>query len=435
MSLTVAGVRRALSAAREWSVLFQHQERASLHLTKGGAIETSIESVRKQADVTVYERVGTRMGDAHCTLFDERDAAARITEAKTIARLSMKEAWPLPGKQRYGRVATSDPQLATLSGRKREALLTRVWRALERAAKRERGVRISHAELVLAATRNRVCNSEGLDGQSKATSLFVELIMTARARGAEQEFHQAVTVGRLADLSPTRFVKECAAKARDVLAAQPLDHVWRGAVTLSGDALRDFWAPDLTLSPLVAHANAQAKYRGLSTFAEGKVLTTNPFTLTSDPFVPYNPSSGRFDTEGTASKRITLVKDGRVAGFFANQRYAHYLGVPPTGALGVISLSTGRERARTLLRDTIEIVSFSSFVPNSLSGDFSAEIRLGYLHRDGKRVPIKGAMFTGNLFRMLDGMRRSKEEVVVERYKGPAVIRFEEGCHLAGFSE
>jgi predicted Zn-dependent protease len=73
-----------------------------------------------------------------------------------------------------------------------------------------------------------------------------------------------------------------------------------------------------------------------------------------------------------------------------------------------------------------------SFVPNALSGDFSAEIRLGYLYKNGKRIPIRGAMFTGNLFAMLDTMRMDGE-LHLARYKGPAVVRFDAGCHVAGF--
>jgi predicted Zn-dependent protease len=85
----------------------------------------------------------------------------------------------------------------------------------------------------------------------------------------------------------------------------------------------------------------------------------------------------------------------------------------------------------------VEIVSFSSFVPNSLSGDFSAEIRLGYLYekKAGKlvKVPVRGAMFSGNVFKMLDAMRLSREQMTMERYKGPALVRFDAECHLAGF--
>lgn len=418
-----------------WSVLLQEQQRATLHLTRRGAIETSMEARRTQAEVTLYKRSGTHLGNASFTLFtdDEDVLRDKAEDALLLCREATKEAWPLPGRQRYRAVKTSDDRIATaFKEGKAEQLLERLWKRMLRVP--TRGVRVSHAELHLTTTKNHVFNSAGLSGKSDATTLFVEVVMTARKSGEEAEFYRAVTVGRLADFSPTRFLRECAERARDVLKATPFHGVRVGGIALSGEALRDFWAPDLSLNPVVAHANAQAKYRQLSTFEkEARITTNKTFTLISDPFIPYNPASGKFDNEGTASKKLVLVKKGVVKEFFASQRYAHYLGVPPTGALGVLTLSPGKHLRKRLLTDgTIEIVSFSSFVPNSLSGDFSAEIRLGYLHLDGKSIPIKNALFTGNVFRMLDTMRAAKDRVVMEGYAGPSLVRFEEGCHLAG---
>lgn len=421
-----------------WSILFQEQERSSLHLTKGERIETSITSRRSQADVTIYQRYGEQLGDARFTLFtdDPGEITRKVEDALLICATAKKPAWPLPSKQAYHAVETADQAIVdAFTEGSSEQLLLRLWKRMATAAKKERSAWITHAELHLTRTRSRVANSEGLSGRSESTSLFAEAIMTAKKGKEESEFHHALTYGRAADFKPAAFIKETASHARDALAAKKWRKVQEGSILLSGTALRDFWAPDLTLSPAVGHANAQLKHRELSRYEQGARITTNKeFTLHSNPFLPHNPSSGKFDNEGTASKRIALITQGVCTGFIASQRFAHYLGIAPTGALGAIQLSPGKERAATLVDDgTVEIVSFSSFVPNSLSGDFSAEIRLGYQQRGGVRVPIKGAMFTGNLFRMLDAMRLSKEETELDRYQGPRLVRFDDGCHLAGF--
>ncbi len=432
-----AAVCKALGALRldGWSVLFQEQRRSSLHLTKDAEIETIIDATRDQAEVTVYRKAGKRLGDARFTIFSEDGLREKVRDALLIAAASQKPAWPLPRKARLPRVRTADPELhkAFADGRTEELNLA-LWRRMHVAATRERGVTLNHAELHLLAIRQGVRNSAGVRAASEHTSLFVEAVVTARRGKEEAEFQAARTVGRLADFDAGAFIRDAAAKARDVLAATRPSTVHERAILLSGDALRDFWSPDIAFNPLVFHAVAAAKHRGLSRFVQGERVGPDGLTLGSDPSPPFSPASSRFDDEGVPSRKVTLIEDGRWHGLAAAQRYAHYLGVPATGRLGAVALAPGAEKAAALRDDgAVEIVSFSSFVPNSISGDFSAEIRLGYRHEKGRRVPVKGAMFTGNVFRMLDGMRRSRETAARDRYTGPALIRFDEGCHLAGF--
>ncbi len=120
--------------------------------------------------------------------------------------------------------------------------------------------------------------------------------------------------------------------------------------------------------------------------------------------------------------------------YLGSQRFSHYLGVKPTGAVGATRLSPGVESEKKLLSDgVLEIVAFSSFSPNSLSGDFSAEVRLAYRHAKGKRIPINHVMFTGNVFKMLDSMRASSETIEMNGYVGPRHVRFDDGASVNGF--
>ncbi len=73
----------------------------------------------------------------------------------------------------------------------------------------------------------------------------------------------------------------------------------------------------------------------------------------------------------------------------------------------------------------LEIISFASYAPEGLSGNFTVEIRLGYLHKGRKKIPIKGGMFTGNIFQLIQNMKLSKEINEFQGYKGPEAVRFE----------
>ncbi len=425
-----------------WSLILQERESVALHLTKGQEVETGIAAVRKQADIAVYKRFGGRLGDARFTVFDDDERAIRqkVKDALLICASAKKPGYPLPKKQRYADVKLLDPVIvaAFRKGVAEQALLKK-WHAIAAAQRKQRGIGLDAAELDLAVLRLSVANSEGLRAASESTALFVECFFTAAAGAGkarrEQEIHAAATVSRLADLIPGKFVREHARRARDALAAERFGRVQDGKIVLSGDALRDFWSPHLDVSPAVFHASAIAKYRKLSRYTFGKPVTANTmFTLLSNPLLPFNPASSAFDLDGVASQTVPIIQSGVFRRHVASQRYAHYLGVEATGALGSVEILPGDEKTEAMLGDgTVEIVAFSSFVPNTVSGDFSAEVRLAYVRKDGKRTPIRAAMFSGNLFKMLDAMRLSKERMVTERYAGPSRIRFDEGATLAGF--
>ena len=423
-----------------WTLLVQEEERSALYLTKGEQVETSIDSKRVSADVTVCKRYGKEVGDARFTLFsdDEQELRAKVREALVICAAARKPWYPLAKRQAYAKVELADPKIlhAFRSG-KAAAVNLGLWSRIRSAARKERGAVLNAAELHLSRTRSSVANSEGVAGASERTELFVDAVLTSfRGRQREeQEFHATKRVNRLSDFDPRSFIAEAARLAREILAAERFGRVQERNLLLSGDALREFWSPNLDLNPVVFHASGQAKHRGLSRYEKGMRITANRrLSLSSDPLVPFNPGSSRFDTDGVASKEVVIIREGVVRNLFASQRYAHYLKIPATGGLGVIELALGKEPAATLRSDgSVEIVGFSSFSPNSISGDFSAEIRLAYLLKAGKRIPVRAAMLSGNLFQMLDAMRLSEERAVGERYSGPALVRFDAGCRLAGF--
>lgn len=418
----------------DWSLLVVEQRRATLHLTVKGEIETSIDATRKEAHVTIYKRYGKKLGDARFILFsdDKETIIEEVKDALLICATAKKAAWPLPRKERYTRVKTADPAiLAAYKEGKAVAVLERLAKRMTLALEREGDVTSPHIELHLTLRRRSIRNSKGIDVKDTETELFAEAIVTAKKGKEENEFHHALTYGRLADFKPSQFMKSTAQQARDVLHATKLGMIHKKGIILSGIALRDFWAPDLTLNSLVFHASAMAKERKLSRQKKGAFLSKTPFTLATNPLINYNPSSRKMDDDGVASKRALLIKDGAWYDLHGSQRYAHYLKVPATGHLGAVEIA-GVEEKSLIEAGVIEIVGFSSFVPNSLSGDFSAEIRLGYLHKNGKRLPIKNAMFTGNLYKMLDSMRMTGT-LQLARYKGPKMMRFDDGCYLAGF--
>ncbi len=134
------------------------------------------------------------------------------------------------------------------------------------------------------------------------------------------------------------------------------------------------------------------------------------------------------DEDGTALSTVDLIRNGVFVEHIATSRYAQYLDKPVTGNLTNVYVHPGATREEHLRGNNyFEIVGFSWFHPDPFSGDFSAEIRLGYRWINGKKTAVRGGTFTGNIFQNILSARFSKETTQSGNYYGPRTILFKNG--------
>ena len=120
-----------------------------------------------------------------------------------------------------------------------------------------------------------------------------------------------------------------------------------------------------------------------------------------------------------------MIRNNELVAFSASQRYADYLGLPATGAFGGVEVPAGRTEASALLEEPyIEIIQFSWFTPDLITGDFATEIRFGYLVENGVRKPFRGGQLIGNFLDALADVRWSAETGMFGNYLGPQTARF-----------
>jgi PmbA protein len=267
----------------------------------------------------------------------------------------------------------------------------------------------------------------------RGTSVFFDLVVLAGEGERAAEFHAELRRRRLLDLHVERVVAVYSAFALHTLNANPPPS-YRGPVIVSGEAAAQLFNPlFFNASPFVAHTSARLTQQHMSRFTPGELVTPeaprgDTLTLVSDPTRPWGTRASSFDDEGLPATRVTLIEDGVFRDFWADARYASYLDVPPTGDIGNLNVRLGATPARALRATpagpVYEIVAFSWFNPDALTGDFSAEIRLGYRHDATGVTPIKGGALTGNLFAAFGDARFSAEPFTDGIYYGPAAIRF-----------
>ena len=380
-------------------------------------------------DVTVYVDHDGLRGSSSATLLPDfpDEWVERIQAAVFRATLQSNPPFALPGRSRYRAVSLVDPTI-------RDHPVDRAAEVAHRLlllVRREGGVRLSSAEVFLAYAKTRFANSRGAAGAYDETSVDIEFVVLAGegVRGAEalEEYGRR----RVADLALEESVASASRFARDALVARPPRSVRTGPVVFRGEPLRDGTISDFW-QPFRFHLSAEAAYRKLSRFAPGRSITSGrlagePLELAADPTIRFGVASAPFDRDGVALRRVPLVEGGKLQRYWATKEYADYLGVEPTGLLTNISVRPGRTSERELLSDgpLLEVVSFSWFNPDFVTGDFSCEIRLGYERRGGSVRPVKGGAVQGNLFAAFARAQFGREIEWMGTYHGPRAVRFE----------
>ncbi|MEM4337036.1 MAG: metallopeptidase TldD-related protein [Candidatus Woesearchaeota archaeon] len=380
--------------------------------------ECFISGQREDIFVTVYKKFKDKIGEATVSITNEKEINKKIREAIISASL-VKNPFYVPFGKFKGRYQKQRAKLPSYEEIKKKAL--EAYNAIK--GKKER---INALEILNSKSRVVLLNSFGCVLEREKGNCYVEVVITSKGKRGEQEY---VAMRSESDLSMINF-KELIDKysiiARDISnAVNP--KFFKGPVLLSEDAIAEFFVPSLNENPLVVHTGAKMKYLKISRFEKGKKIVPeiigDKITIISNPLIKKGLRTFSFDDAFIPAKKVALIENGIMKNFFATKRYADYLKIEPTGPLGNIEVKAGKIAEKEMRKDGVcEIVGFSSFAPNVYSGDFTAEIRLGYFYKNGKKIPFKGGMFVGNCIDIMKNIRLSKETFFKSGYYGPKAL-------------
>lgn len=414
-----------------WSLRQITSREAQLYAVPAG-VEARRDVTRERFVVDVLRQATdangrTTCGAGNATLLPGDDIAAALDAASLMAGLVHNPPHTIPAPAALPEVATADPALQADPA----AALDGLYRQLRGAAIDPR-VRITAAEFFAEEEIVRLANSRGIDACQTTTSIAAEWVLIAREGGREMESFVEMTRRRTADFNLEAEIARRSRHAVDLLSAQPAT-AYTGPVVLTGATLAEF----MNSGVIQTLGSAASKFSKLSTWEIDKPITRgevtgDPLTVWANRQLPFGTHAARFDEEGLPAQRVALIADGRLLAFAASQRYADYLGLPATGAFGDIEVAPGRTPAADLLAEPhVEIVAFSWFNPDEVTGDFACEIRLGYRVEGGVRTPFRGGMLVGNYLDALAAARWSAETGFFGDYQGPAAVRFG-GLTVAG---
>lgn len=430
-------LRSALSSRKElagWSISSRRERSHQLFLTQ------SKPEAQRAADVSAYEvqilhahtaQGRPVLGTASFTL-DEGSLALldqELDKALFAASLVHNEPYTLPGPQSvYPDPVLNDPAVSANP----ERALKDFQEVLLSSLAQEKGVRLASAEFFLDRAESSLCNHLGLEASQTSTRVSGEIILLAEGQGQAAEFITRPSRRLLKDFDVAEEVRTAAAYARDRLRAGP-PPTGVHDVVFAEEALDHFF------NPFVSASSAAMKYNRMTTSEPGKPVlgiqnpTGDKLTLWNNGLLDGALGSSRYDGFGTPMARTLLVQDNVLKNFWATKRHADYLKVPVTGDFGNVEVAAGSRSEKEINESgrVYQLLAFSVFEPNSLTGAFSAEIRMGYEITPQGRKPIKGGSVAGTLSRAFQNVHFSQERVQRERYLGPRAILCQ-GLTLAG---
>lgn len=275
-------------------------------------------------------------------------------------------------------------------------------------------------EIFVSEIHRRFLNSEGIDVTSVYPSSMVEAVVNARKNGHEIELYRMLKSGTCDPEQLTKELSEALTYGRDKLTASPTPALEKADVVFSTDPAREIY------SYFVSKLNTAMVYRGMSDWKTGDTVAPENLTIRAVKTLPNSSWNMPYDEEGAPIRDLALIDQGKAVSYWGTRQFSQYMKLENSFDVYNFAVSGGTESAADLRAgDFLEVVEFSDFQVDEITGDIAGEIRLAYLHRDGKVTPVSGGSVSGSMAELAKTMRFSKESRQYNCHLIPAVTRLQ----------
>ena len=267
-------------------------------------------------------------------------------------------------------------------------------------------------------------NSEGIDITFEYPSSMVEVVVNAKEGSHEIELYSLYKAGTCNKENLKKDITEVLRYGKDKLIAKPTPKLGKMAVVFpTSDAVSIY-------SWFAEKCNAGFIYSKYSDWEIGKDIAPkakgDKVTLKTVRNLPNSSKNFDVDEEGAPIYDMTVLEENVPKIFFGGRRFRYYLGIDDSYLACNFDVSGGSKTIDEI-RDGkyLEIVEFSDFAVDSISGDIAGEIRLGYYHDGDKVTPVSGGSISGCMVNFVNEIYMSKEKRQYDNFNIPALTRLE----------
>ena len=365
--------------------------------------------------VKVYQRSedGTSMGFAACEIpptATESEAKELIDALKYRASLVKNRPYILHAPK-----AAEPAEEQTID----VAAISRTFLEAMRDLPETPGEDINSYEIFVSEKHRRFINSEGIDVEESYPDSMIEVVVNARDEKREIELYRSFSSGTCDAAALKRDLLRAMQTGRDRLRALPTPPLGRADVLFTtADACEIY-------SCFAQRLDAELIYRGISTWKAGesicRAFVGDAPTLRAVRTLANSSANRRYDAEGAPIRDVVMMEKGVVRRNLGSRMFSSYLGLEDSFIPTNFTVSGGSRSEKELRSGPyLEVVEFSDFQVDAVTGDLFGEIRLAYLHEGEKTIPVTGGSVSGNLLHLSENMLLSRETVQYDNWSIPS---------------
>lgn len=305
----------------------------------------------------------------------------------------------------------------------------RAVRSVEETA----GEDVNSYEIFVSELTRHTLNSKGVEYTCTYPDSKVEVVVNARKDGHEIEMYRMYDSGTCDAKKLCGDIADVMRCGRDRLTAVPTPKLGSAAVVFSTEdavGIYDYF---------VDRMSAGMKYQKMSDWELGKEVAPGAkgdrITVEALSTLPNSSEDFPVDEEGAVIRDRFLIRDGVAESFCGSRQFSEYLGLKDSSIVHNVRFAGGKGSAADVRHgDYLEVVEFSGFEVDSMSGDIAGEIRVGYWHHNGETTVVTGGSVSGNMLEAAKEMTFSRETRQYDTHIIPAVTRLE-NLRIAGVAD
>ena len=268
--------------------------------------------------------------------------------------------------------------------------------------------KINSYEVFVNGYYYHIVNSQGTDVAFNSMNEEVEVIINSVDDGHEIELYHDSTFAGKPVTEITDDILKVFRYAKDRTRAQATKKMMNARVLLSGDFNADFY--DYFLD----RANSAEVFYGESQVQLGDDCQHNSegdkITLRLVSQLPHSSRNMPYSKDGNKALDLTIVENGVYRNYWGDQITGYYLGLEKITDANNFIVEAGSKTVEEMKKEPyLEVIEFSDFGMDSITGNFGGEIRLGYYYDGEKVVPVTGGSITCNMDKALKHIYLSQE--------------------------
>ena len=283
---------------------------------------------------------------------------------------------------------------------------------------------VNSFEIFVDAKTTRILNSHGIDVSFVYPSSMIEVVVNARREMHEIELYRLYHSGTCDKQLLKNEITETLQYGKDRLQAVSTPNLGSCAVVFSTDAALEIY------HYFIDRMNTSARYRKLSNWEIGIPITDDVkgdrITVKALRTLENSNANQACDREGAPVRDLVLIDANVPVNYYGPRQFSQYLGVDNSFIPGNFEVSGGTKEVSQLRSGTyLEVVEFSDFQVELMTGAIAGEIRLGYLHEGEGVTIVTGGSVSGTMNDFVRELYASKQQKQYNNCLIPSVTRLE----------